>query len=306
VRLVLVTGRRHPSARRVAEDLGGEVPLVLHNGALVVEAGRVRRCRPLPLAAALRAISAGRAAGAEPVLHSGQGGEGWLLVDAAARPRGLVGYYLERSRAEVRSPDLVAAVTAEQPIQIMFGESGREMDALLALLGAELGNDARIERTVYPSTGVVLLDVLHPAVGKAEALCFLQEHWGIAPSETLAIGDNWNDREMVERSGLGFVMGNADPDLLALGLPVLPTNDEDGVAHAIEEHVLGAGRAHPGAGNGPRKRNEGAMRQPPRQLPRRKKVGGETSLDPPNFPGALTSSSWRPSSWQPSSSPALR
>ena len=43
---------------------------------------------------------------------------------------------------------------------------------------------------------------------------------------------------MVERSGLGFVMGNADPQLLALGLASLPTNDEDGVAHAIEEHVL--------------------------------------------------------------------
>ena len=33
-------------------------------------------------------------------------------------------------------------------------------------------------------------------------------------------------------------MGNADPELLALGLPALPTNDEDGVAQAIEEHVL--------------------------------------------------------------------
>jgi len=240
VRVVLVTGRRHPSARRVADNLGGELPLVLHNGALVVEDGRVRRCRTLPRPAALRAISAGRAVGAEPVVHCGRGGEGWLLVDAAARPRGLVGYYLERARGEVRVvPDLVAAVADEEPIQVMFGLERAEMEVLLPLLSTELGNDARIERTVYPATGVVLLDVLHPEVGKAEALSFLQGRWGIAPSETLAIGDNWNDREMLERSGLGFVMGNADPELLALGLPVLPTNDEDGVARAIEEHVLG-------------------------------------------------------------------
>jgi hydroxymethylpyrimidine pyrophosphatase-like HAD family hydrolase len=242
VRVVLVTGRRHPSARRVAEELGGELPLVLHNGALVIEGGCVRRCRPLPRAEALRSISAGRAAGAEPVLHCGKGGEGWLLVDAAARPGGLVGYYLARAQEEVRVvPDLLAAATAEEPIQVMFGGERAEMDPLVCLLAAELSSSARIERTVYPSTGVVLVDVLHPAVGKAEALSFLQERWGIAPAETLAIGDNWNDREMVERSGLGFVMGNADPDLLALGLPVLPTNDEDGVARAIEEHVLRAG-----------------------------------------------------------------
>jgi hydroxymethylpyrimidine pyrophosphatase-like HAD family hydrolase len=239
VRVVLVTGRRHPSARSVAEDLGGDPPLVLHNGALVVEDGRVLRCRALPRDAALCAIATGREAGAEPVLHYGQRGEGWLLVDAAARPAGLVGYYLARAGDEVRMvPDLAAAVMAEEPIQVMFGGERAAMDPLLCRLAAELGACARIERTVYPATGVVLVDVLHPGVGKAEALSFLQERWGIAPAETLAIGDNWNDREMLERSGLGFVMGNADPDLLALGLPVLPTNDEDGVARAIEEHVL--------------------------------------------------------------------
>jgi len=56
VRVVLVTGRRYPSARRVAEELGGEVPLILHNGALVVDAGRVLRCRALPRAAARDAL----------------------------------------------------------------------------------------------------------------------------------------------------------------------------------------------------------------------------------------------------------
>jgi hydroxymethylpyrimidine pyrophosphatase-like HAD family hydrolase len=241
VRLVLVTGRRRPSARRVADDLGGDIPLVLHNGALVVERGRVLRCRTLPRASARRAILVGRAADAEPVLHCGSQGEGWLLVDAAASPRGLVGHYLDRSRSEVRVvPDLLAALDAEEPIQVMFGGAREEMEALLPLLAAALGDAARIERTVYPATDVVLLDVLDASVGKAEALGFLQERWGITSSETLAIGDNWNDREMVEKAGRGFVMGNADPGLLALGLCALPTNDQDGVAHAIEEHVLRA------------------------------------------------------------------
>jgi hydroxymethylpyrimidine pyrophosphatase-like HAD family hydrolase len=43
---------------------------------------------------------------------------------------------------------------------------------------------------------------------------------------------------MLLAAGLGLVMGNAEPGLRALGLPVLPTNDEDGVALAIEQHVL--------------------------------------------------------------------
>ena len=136
-------------------------------------------------------------------------------------------------------PGLLAALDDEDPIQVMFGGTPSEMEAALAALEPALRGRARVERTVYPATGVVLLDVIHPEVGKAEALAFVQERWGIAAAETLAIGDNWNDREMVAAAGLGFVMGNADPALRALGLPVLPTNDEDGVARAIEEHVLG-------------------------------------------------------------------
>ena len=239
VRLVLVTGRRYPSARRVAEELGGVVPLVLHNGALVVEDGAVLRCRPLARAAARTAIAVGRAAGAEPVLHCGANGEGRLIVSADARRSGLVGYYLERSGGEVqvRSP-LESVLDAEEPIQVMFGGTRAEMDALIVPLSERLGAQARIERTVYPATDLVLLDVIDPAVGKAEALDFLRSRWGVAARETLAIGDNWNDRDMVARAGIGFVMANADPELLALGMPVLPSNDEDGVALAIEEYVL--------------------------------------------------------------------
>ena len=243
VRLVLVTGRRHPSARRVADDLGGAVPLVLHNGALVMEAGEVLRVSPLPRAAARRTVLAGRAQGLEPVVHGGLRGEGFLVVSAGARGSRLVSYYLDRNGPDVRIvPDLIDVLGAEDPIQVMFGGDREVMDAALPGLAAALPEEARIERTVYPQNGVVLLDVLARGVGKAEALAFLQARWGIGPAETLAIGDNWNDREMLARAGLGFVMGNADPDLRRIGLPVLPTNDEDGVAVAIEEHLLGRAR----------------------------------------------------------------
>lgn len=239
VRVVLVTGRRHPSARRVADELGELLPLVVHNGALVVEEGRIIRCRPLARDVAARAVRAGRGCGAEPIVHCGERGEGWLLVDAHAQPTGLVGYYLERAGSEVRRvDDVLEALAREVPIQVMFGGPRAEMEELVAALGARLTDDARLERTVYPATDFALVDVLDPGVGKAEALGFLQARWGIAAAETLAIGDNWNDRSMLEAAGRGLLMGNAPSELRALGLPVLPTNDEDGVAHAIEAHVL--------------------------------------------------------------------
>ena len=240
VRVLLVTGRRLPSARRIARDLGGDVPLILHNGALVVDGGDLLRSLVLPGDVARVATERGLAAGAEPVVHCGARGEGRLLVRTGARPSPLMRYYLERAGSDVRAvPDLLSVLEEEETMQVMFGGGRGEMDVTRAALEDGLRGRARIERSVYPAKGLVILEVLERSVGKAAAVAFLQARWDVAAEETLAIGDNWNDREMIARAGLGFVMGNADPELRRLGLPVLPTNDEDGVAEAIERHVLG-------------------------------------------------------------------
>jgi Cof subfamily protein (haloacid dehalogenase superfamily) len=238
VLVVLVTGRRHPAARRVAEELGGDVPLVLHNGALIISDGEVLRCVPLPREAARTAIRLGLRHGADPVVHCGRMGEGRLLVQGVSESNTLLAYYLERSHPDVSSVDDLEHALPEEPIQVMFGGAIGEMDALRSVLAAGLGESARVEPTFYPRRQVALLDVLDRSVDKAEALAFLQERWGVGPGDVLAIGDNWNDREMLKRAGLGLVMGNADAEMLGLGLPILPTNDEDGVAHAIERYIL--------------------------------------------------------------------
>jgi hydroxymethylpyrimidine pyrophosphatase-like HAD family hydrolase len=253
VHLVLVTGRRYPAARRVARDLGGEIDLVLHNGALIVEAGSsaaherlprtpdgaaVVRCIPLARDTAREAVREGLRHGADPVVHCGPQGEGRLLVQGIAPSNTLLVYYLDKSHPDVFTVDDLDTALDEDPLQVMFGGSMADMAAVLPPLTARLGERARIERTVYPAMGVGILDVLAPEVGKAEALRFLQERWGVSARETLAVGDNWNDHEMLEAAGLGFVMGNADPEMLRLGLPVLPSNDEDGVALAVERHIL--------------------------------------------------------------------
>lgn len=240
VRLLLVTGRRLPSARRIARRLGGHVPLVVHNGALVVEGDEILRSRPLPKAAARDAVEVGLAMDAEPVLHCGARGEGRLVVREAGRPSLLVRHYLERAAEDVRTAqDLVAALEQEEPIQVMFGGTRAEMDPVREALEARLHGRARLERSIYPATDRAILEVLERTVGKAQAVAFLQERWGISAAETLAVGDNWNDEEMIAQAGKGLIMGNADPDLHRMGWPVLPTNDADGLAEAIETYVLG-------------------------------------------------------------------
>jgi len=239
VRVVLVTGRRYPSALRVARLLGDKIPLVLHNGALIIDEGEVVRCLPLSLMAACRAIDVGKEHGADAVVHAGHKGEGLLLVESGQTQNTLLAYYLDKSHPDVVSVPCLKSALSEDPLQVMFGGGMEAMAELREHLLGRLSSSARVERTVYPSLGIALLDVVNPAVYKAQAVKFLEGRWGVAPAETLAIGDNWNDHEMLKGAGLGLVMGNAEPALRDLGLGVLPSNDEDGVAVAIETHIMG-------------------------------------------------------------------
>jgi hydroxymethylpyrimidine pyrophosphatase-like HAD family hydrolase len=247
VKVVLITGRRYPAARRIATQLGAGVPLVLHHGALVVEPQpdtdhdgppRVLRCLPLEREATLLAIRLGRACGADPVVHSGFRGEGRLVVAGIAEGNAMLVGYVDRGRRDcVEVADLERELP-DDAVQVMFAGPLPAMLELYPQLVSGLGASAKVERTLYPSHAMGFLDVLHPEVGKGEALQYLQRRWDVDDAETMAIGDNWNDHDMLARAGRGLVMGNADPALHGLGLEVLPTNDEDGVAVAIEKYVL--------------------------------------------------------------------
>lgn len=243
VRIALVTGRRYPAAKRIADLLPGRPALVLHNGGLVIEESVAIRVRPLARQSAIAVLSFAKGVGADPVVHFGHAGEGLLFVENASPSHTLLAYYLSRSHPDVRVVEnLEAAVAAREddPLQVMFGGSMREMSELAVAI-EQRGFEISALRTVYPKDDLSLIDVVAPTVDKSEALAFLCARWGVAIDEVLAIGDNWNDRQMLLSAGRGCVMGNAEPELRALGLEVLPGNDDDGVAYAVERFVLGSG-----------------------------------------------------------------
>lgn len=88
------------------------------------------------------------------------------------------------------------------------------------------------------ASGSMFLEFFSDKAGKDIALRFLAEHLGIDMSETFAIGDNYNDLEMLRSAGLGVAMGNAPEDIKKAADFVTTGNNEDGVALAIEKFIL--------------------------------------------------------------------
>ena len=127
------------------------------------------------------------------------------------------------------------------PIHLAFSGSCAAMTELHDLLQHELGATVKIFNTMYPKTDFALLDIVHPEVSKGVGVAAAAAELGVAREEVMAVGDNFNDLEMLRYAGIGVVMGNADPALRELeGLHSTVANDDDGVALAIERFILKA------------------------------------------------------------------
>jgi hydroxymethylpyrimidine pyrophosphatase-like HAD family hydrolase len=82
------------------------------------------------------------------------------------------------------------------------------------------------------------MEIMTLGINKGETLRFVSDHAGIPMERIMAIGDNYNDMEMIGSVGFGVAMGNAVPELKEKARWTTATNDEDGLALAIEK-VLG-------------------------------------------------------------------
>lgn len=236
VRVCVATGRMWRSAEPWIRALGVDSPAILYNGGQVLdfEARRTLYERRLPGTAARAALD---------LAYGDREVQPHLYVDdrvLVERPHPLTEAYTadDGLAAEVVSsfePFLVA-----DPYKILIiGPEERVERLQRSVRSADLPVHAVQSEPVY-------LEILPPGVSKGEALRAMCGVLGLALAETIAIGDNWNDVEMIEAAGLGVAMGHAPEGVRAKADYVCGTAEEEGVREVIERFVLGAGQSPPG------------------------------------------------------------
>ncbi len=87
------------------------------------------------------------------------------------------------------------------------------------------------------------MQVLPLGASKGAGVAWLLDHLGMSYSNVLAVCDGENDLEMLSMAGIGVAMGNAGPTVRAVADAVVATNNEAGVAEAIQRFVLEPQRA---------------------------------------------------------------
>jgi Cof subfamily protein (haloacid dehalogenase superfamily) len=250
VRVALVTGRRFRDSRPVALELGLDVPLISHNGALTKHAETLQTVAvlPLPLTAARKALRIGRETGADALLSDDYEGLGVLVYDHLSGDNVAVHRYIawatrlhgdEEGRNAVQQVDSLERYLDHEPIHLAFSGRCAAMDQLEELLKSEMGSSAKILSTKYAEQDFTLLDVVNPAASKGAGVAAAAAELSLGAEEIMAIGDNYNDLEMLLFAGTGVVMANAPLTLREIpGLHPTASNVEDGVALAIERFIL--------------------------------------------------------------------
>jgi hypothetical protein len=167
-----------------------------------------------------------------------------LVVEDLEQAHGRIAVWVaaNRSAIEIVKPLEDALSNGEDPIQGMVAGGLSQMGkAERALKASEWSASCECVKTEYPGRDLTILDLMPPGVSKGNALEKLALRLGVDRKETMAIGDNWNDVDMIEWAGQGVLMGNAVDELRDLakarGWTLAPHNDEDGVAAVLEAAI---------------------------------------------------------------------
>lgn len=239
VHVVLVTGRSFPFAAPVARLLPAAVSLIVSNGAVErSQDGRTLSSRLLPAADALHLLGATSDYRHCTALIFDRDSHGQIVADTMDWEAPNRKPYWERNRHLIATSSPLEAAVTEDPVEVMFNGPVAEMRRLAGRL-ADLDAAVAVAATEYVDRDFTLLDVTHPEATKASALAWRASEMGLKSSEVLAIGDNLNDEAMLAWAGQPVVMGNAVPALKARPWTVTGSNNEAGVAQALERFVLG-------------------------------------------------------------------
>jgi len=147
--------------------------------------------------------------------------------------------YYARNKEFIGQAIPLESCLTEDPIQVMLsGKVAPMREAEAVLRNAQNAEEFGLAATVYDSRDFAMIDVIHPQCSKGASLAEWATLRGLTREEVMAIGDNHNDLEMLSFAGIPVVMGNCVPELRNFGWHETRSNDQNGVAVAIEQFAL--------------------------------------------------------------------
>jgi len=237
IEIILVTGRRHTFALPIAQQLGFDLWLICSNGAVTRSlSGETFHRDLLPQQTCRDLCGAMQEFRGQTVLTFDKDGRGAIVLEHMQELEGSIRHWLQKNIEYIEFVVPIENALTTDPVQAMFcGPVALMHQALQVLEGC--GLPVTVLRTEYPGRDLSIVDVLNVDCSKGHALERWANHRGITREQVMAVGDNYNDVEMLAFAGHSFIMENASQELRGRGWTETRSNAENGVAAAVE-HVL--------------------------------------------------------------------
>jgi Cof subfamily protein (haloacid dehalogenase superfamily) len=240
IEVALVTGRRYDFAMPIARKIDSPLTMIVSNGAVVrTHDGEthLRHLLPRGTAEQVLHVTLPWREGAGVVFDRPR--ENQMVLEVIDTNDPIRSAYYERNKEFIGQAIPLERCLTEDPIQVMLSGKVQPMRAAeAALRAAPFAEEFSLAATVYESRDFSMIDILNPRCSKGSTL----EEWaalrGFAREEVMAIGDNHNDLEMLSYAGIPIVMGNGVAELKNFGWHETGTNDQNGVAAAIEQFAF--------------------------------------------------------------------
>lgn len=244
VLVTLATGRDFGSAKHVAKSLGIDIPLVTNDGTYLVEPcgtkviyeSRIDRESSVQLISLLNDLKLSYIIQDEPNSYRNNRFMFLKMIGSFDFFRFMAFRKQMGHHKTLKSKSILEGVSINKirPFKVcVFSDDFELKKEVAQKIKEEFRGILRVS-----SSGFHGIEIVQDGFSKAKGLDVLCERYDIETSEVIAIGDGFNDLEMVDFAGLGIAMGNATDELKEKAGYVTRTNDEDGVAYAIERFVL--------------------------------------------------------------------
>jgi Cof subfamily protein (haloacid dehalogenase superfamily) len=238
IHVALVTGRSYPFARPIADPLPSALTLIVSNGAIERDMSGGTLARRLLDRDVARAVleATGPFRDAAALIFDRDEERQVVFETMDWEQPNRKGYWSRNQSLIDRCVPLELALT-EDPIQVMFNGAVEQMRALAVALEGT-ARDYAVSLTEYERRDFSLIDVTSPLATKGRALAWRAEQLGLTRDEVMAVGDNFNDLEMLMFAGVPVVMANAVEELKTRGWYVTGGQDAAGLAQAIQRFAL--------------------------------------------------------------------
>lgn len=234
IKVTIATGRMYCSALRFQQIIDSKLPLIAYNGAWIQNPLTEEIYYHIPIGSTI----------ARELLDYFEQSEFKKSVE--------IHCYLEDElyvREITQTTEIYAQRSGVQPnvtkdLRTIINQNTTKILALcheqniITILKKELSQLFSSEQIYLTQSSKIYLEAIHPTVNKGAATRYLTEEiLGLKPENVMAIGDNFNDGEMLKYAGLSIAMGEAPEEIKSIAKWVAPTVEEDGVAIALEKFL---------------------------------------------------------------------